>query len=66
MKMVEMWYKGTANANISKHRICTIVIIQNILILSGDHIYKMDYNKMLDFHKEKKAEATIAVIEVPY
>ena len=36
-----------------------------MLILSGDHIYKMDYDKMLEFHKEKNADATIAVIEVP-
>ncbi|MGH4052460.1 MAG: sugar phosphate nucleotidyltransferase, partial [Clostridium sp.] len=36
-----------------------------VLILSGDHIYKMDYSKMLDFHKEKGADASIAVIEVP-
>ena len=36
-----------------------------VLILSGDHIYKMDYSKMLDFHKKNNAEATIAVIEVP-
>ena len=35
------------------------------MVLSGDHIYKMDYTKMLDFHKERNAEATIAVIEVP-
>ncbi len=35
-----------------------------VLILSGDHIYKMDYAAMLDFHKEKKAAATIAVLEV--
>lgn len=45
------------------------LLIANIqtmfLISSGDHIYKMDYDKMLDFHKEKNAEATIAVIEVP-
>ena len=36
-----------------------------MLILSGDHIYKMDYHKMLQYHKEKDADATIAVIEVP-
>ena len=36
-----------------------------LLVLSGDHIYKMDYDKMLDFHKENGADATIAVIEVP-
>ena len=59
------WYKGTANA-----------IYQNIpfiadydpeygLILSGDHIYKMDYNKMLQQHKDTGADATIAVLDVP-
>lgn len=60
------WYKGTADAiyqNID-------YIDQNnpdyVLILSGDHIYKMDYSSILDFHKSKKADATIAVIEVPY
>ena len=36
-----------------------------VLILSGDHIYKMDYDKMLNFHKEKEADVTIAVINVP-
>ena len=35
-----------------------------VLILSGDQIYKMDYSKMIEFHKEKKSEATIAVLEV--
>ncbi len=36
-----------------------------LLVLSGDHIYKMNYDKMLAFHKERQADATIAVIEVP-
>ncbi len=58
-------YRGTADA-ISQN----IDFIDNydpeyLLILSGDHIYKMDYSEMLRFHKEKKAEATIAVIGVP-
>ena len=58
-------YRGTADA-ISQN----IDFIDNydpeyLLILSGDHIYKMDYDKMLDFHKENKADATIAVIGVP-
>ena len=58
-------YRGTADA-ISQN----IDFIDNydpeyLLILSGDHIYKMDYSKMLDFHKENKADATIAVIPVP-
>ena len=58
-------YRGTADA-ISQN----IDFIDNydpeyLLILSGDHIYKMNYDKMLDFHKENKADATIAVIGVP-
>lgn len=58
-------YRGTADA-ISQN----IDFIDNydpdyLLILSGDHIYKMDYSRMLDFHKENKADATIAVIPVP-
>ncbi|WP_072897568.1 glucose-1-phosphate adenylyltransferase [Clostridium fallax] len=59
------WYKGTANAIYRN-----IAFVDNhdpeyVLILSGDHIYKMDYEKMLEFHKSKKADATIAVIDVP-
>ncbi|MBQ8857337.1 MAG: glucose-1-phosphate adenylyltransferase [Lachnospiraceae bacterium] len=58
-------YRGTADA-ISQN----IDFVDNynpeyILILSGDHIYKMNYDKMLDYHKEMKADATIAVLPVP-
>jgi glucose-1-phosphate adenylyltransferase len=59
------WYKGTANAIYQNIEFVDRYDPEYILILSGDHIYKMDYTKMLDFHKEKEAEATIAVIEVP-
>lgn len=59
------WYRGTANAIYQNIEFVDRYDPEYILILSGDHIYKMDYTKMLDFHKEKKAEATIAVIEVP-
>ena len=59
------WYKGTANAIYQNIEFVDGAEPEYILILSGDHIYKMDYTKMLDFHKEKQAEATIAVIEVP-
>lgn len=59
------WYKGTANAIYQNIEFVDSYDPEYVLILSGDHIYKMDYSKMLDFHKEKKAEATIAVIEVP-
>jgi len=59
------WYKGTADAI---YQNCDFIDSYNpeyILVLSGDHIYKMDYSLMLDYHKEKGADATIAVIEVP-
>ena len=59
------WYKGTANAIYQNIEFVDRYDPEYILVLSGDHIYKMDYTKMLDFHKEKGAEATIAVIEVP-
>ncbi len=59
------WYKGTANAIYQNTNFIDSYDPEYVLILSGDHIYKMDYSKMLDFHKEKCAEATIAVIEVP-
>ena len=60
------WYNGTANAIYKNMKFIDDYNPEYVLILSGDHIYKMDYSKMLDFHKEKKAESTIAVIEVPW
>ncbi|MBE7054175.1 MAG: glucose-1-phosphate adenylyltransferase [Ruminococcaceae bacterium] len=59
------WYKGTANAIYQNMHFIDIYNPEYVLILSGDHIYKMDYNKMLKFHKEKGAECTIAVLDVP-
>jgi len=59
------WYKGTANAIYQNTNFIDSHETEYILILSGDHIYKMDYSKMLKFHKEKNADATIAVIKVP-
>jgi glucose-1-phosphate adenylyltransferase len=59
------WYEGTANAIFENIEFIDYYSPEYLLILSGDHIYKMDYAKMLDFHKENKADATIAVIEVP-
>ncbi len=60
------WYKGTANA--IYHNISFIEKFnpKYVLILSGDHIYKMDYKKMIKSHKETKAAATIAVMPVPW
>ncbi len=58
------WYKGTANAIYQNIPFIERYSPEYVLILSGDHIYKMDYNKMLQFHKEKGSECTIAVITV--
>lgn len=59
------WYKGTANAIFQNIPFVDRYDPDYVLILSGDHIYKMDYAKMLAFHKEKKADCTIAVLQVP-
>lgn len=59
------WYKGTANAIYQNIQFVDRYDPEYVLILSGDHIYKMDYYKMLDFHKDNHADATIAVIDVP-
>lgn len=60
------WYKGTANSVYQNIQYIDKFNPENVLILSGDHIYKMDYRKMLNFHIEKQAHATIAVIDVPW
>lgn len=60
------WYAGTANAIYQNMSFIDRYNPEYVAILSGDHIYKMDYSKMLDFHKEKQADATIAVLEVPW
>ena len=59
------WYKGTANAIYQNLAFINRYDTDYVLILSGDHIYRMDYAKMLKFHKEKGADCTIAVIDVP-
>lgn len=59
------WYKGTANAIYQNTEFIEQFRPEYVLILSGDHIYKMDYRKMLRYHISKNADATIAVINVP-
>ncbi|MBE6793228.1 MAG: glucose-1-phosphate adenylyltransferase [Ruminococcaceae bacterium] len=59
------WYKGTANAIYQNIPFIERYDPEYVLVLSGDHIYKMDYSKMLDEHKANNADCTIAVIEVP-
>ena len=58
------WYKGTANAIYQNINFIDRYNPEYVLILSGDHIYKMDYSEMLDFHKDNKADCTIAVLNV--
>lgn len=60
------WYTGTANAIFENLDYLDELNPSYVLILSGDHIYKMDYNELLDYHKEKNSTVTIAVMEVPW
>ena len=59
------WYSGTANAIYQNMKYIDSYNPEYVLILSGDHIYKMDYEVMLDFHKQNNADVTIAVMPVP-
>ena len=59
------WYTGTANAIYQNLEYMESFNPEYVLILSGDHIYKMDYEVMLDFHKKNNADVTIAVMPVP-
>lgn len=60
------WYEGTANAIYQNINYIEQYDPDYVLVLSGDHIYKMDYGKMLDYHMMKNADVTISVIEVPW
>jgi glucose-1-phosphate adenylyltransferase len=60
------WYSGTANAIYQNVAFIEQFKPEYVLILSGDHIYKMDYNAMLQYHIQRGADATIAVREVPW
>lgn len=59
------WYRGTADAIYRNLKFVDQFDPEHVLILSGDHIYKMDYNAMLQYHKERDADCTISVIDVP-
>ena len=59
------WYKGTANAIWQNMEFINRYGAEYVIILSGDHIYKMNYAAMIDFHKKRGADCTIAVIDVP-
>lgn len=61
----EKWFKGTANAIYQNIAYIDSINPEYVLVLSGDHIYKMDYAEMLEAHKEKNASLTVGVIPVP-
>lgn len=58
------WFEGTANAIYQNINFIERYNPEYVVVLGGDHIYKMDYSKMLDFHKENNADCTIAVLDV--
>jgi glucose-1-phosphate adenylyltransferase len=65
MRMGGEWYRGTADAIFQNLHVLEREKPLNVLILSGDHIYRMDYRKMIKFHEDKMADATIGAIPVP-
>ena len=64
-RIEEMWYRGTADAVLQNLDIVRESDPDYVLVLAGDHVYKMDYSKLLAFHVEKHADMTVACIEVP-
>ncbi|NHM33020.1 glucose-1-phosphate adenylyltransferase [Neobacillus terrae] len=62
----QKWYEGTAHAIYQNMRYIETHNPEYVLVISGDHIYKMDYSKMIEEHKESGADATISVINVPW
>ena len=61
----EKWYQGTADAIYQNIYMIEKDAPDHVLVLAGDHIYKMDYSEMFRFHKEQNADATVAAIEIP-
>src|SRR5438046_9965230 len=61
----EQWYQGTADAVYQNLYSILRENPRHLIVLSGDHVYKMDYSRMLRFHEERGAAATLATIEVP-
>jgi glucose-1-phosphate adenylyltransferase len=64
-RVSEHWYQGTADAVYQNLYSIVQESPQQVIVLSGDHVYKMDYAKMLRVHKERRAAATLAAIEIP-
>lgn len=64
-RMGESWYKGTADAVYQNIYILKEEKPAYVMILAGDHIYKMDYRKMIKFHEEKRADITVGIVRMP-
>ena len=64
-RVSEHWYQGTADAVYQNLYSIENENPKHLIVLSGDHVYKMDYSRMLRFHQERGASATLAAIEVP-
>src|SRR5437879_8575035 len=64
-RVSEHWYQGTADAAYQNRYSIMRENPRYLIVLSGDHVYKMDYSRMLRFHQEKGAAATLATIEIP-
>jgi glucose-1-phosphate adenylyltransferase len=64
-RISEDWYQGTADAVFQNTQSILAESPEHILMLSGDHIYKMNYREMLDWHRETKADITVATIQLP-
>ena len=64
-RIAEMWYQGTADAIYQNVYTIEKAAPRDTLILAGDHIYKMNYARMIDFHRENRADLTIACLPVP-
>ena len=65
MRTSDSWYSGTADAIYQNLYLLERASDDNVIILSGDHIYRMDYAEMLHFHESNKADATVACMEIP-
>jgi glucose-1-phosphate adenylyltransferase len=63
-KLGQEWYRGTADALRQNLNLVKEKDFDNVLILSGDHVYKMNYRQIFDYHREKKADLTLAAIRV--
>jgi len=64
-QVAEHWYRGTADSVYQNLELIRQYSPEHIIILAGDHIYKMDYGPMIAFHTEKKADITVGVVQVP-